>query len=64
MELSITLYIPDEIISRLDEAGISKENQESALEDGIFLYIHERFFQEQEDEIIQHVISWGEELDD
>jgi hypothetical protein len=57
MELSITLYIPDEIISRLDEAGISKENQESALEDGISLYIHERFFQEQADEIIQHVIS-------
>ena len=60
MELTITFHIPEEITSRLDAEGISKENQAVALEDAIFLNIQERFFPEEEEEIITHVLAWEE----
>jgi hypothetical protein len=60
MQITITFDVPEDITSRLDQEGISKENQISALEEAIFLNIQERFFPDEEDEIIAHVIEWEE----
>jgi len=60
MQLTITFDVPEDITSRLDAEGISKENQEAALEEAIFLHIQERFFLDEENEIVTHVIEWEE----
>jgi hypothetical protein len=60
MQLTITFDVPEDITSRLDAEGISKENQVAALEEAIFLHIQERFFLDEENEIVTHVIEWEE----
>ena len=60
MQLTITFDVPEDITSRLDAEGISKENQIAALEEAIFLHIQERFFLDEENEIVTHVIEWEE----
>ena len=60
MQITITFDVPEDITSRLDAEGISKENQVAALEEAIFLHIQERFFLDEEDEIVTHVIEWEE----
>jgi len=60
MQLTITFDVPEDITSRLDAEGISKENQIAALEEAIFLHVQERFFLDEENEIVTHVIEWEE----
>jgi hypothetical protein len=60
MQITITFDVPEDITSRLDAEGISKENQVAALEEAIFLHIQERFFLDEENEIVTHVIEWEE----
>jgi len=60
MELTITFHIPEDITLKLDEAGIPKSQQEAALEEAIFLHIQERFLVDEEEDIIEHAISYEE----
>ena len=60
MQITITFDVPEDITSRLDAEGISKENQVAALEEAIFLHVQERFFLDEENEIVTHDIEWEE----
>lgn len=56
--VSIEFIIPEEIHSTLNHLKIPIKVQEEALSDAIFLFVQERFLVDEEEEIIQHVVSW------
>jgi hypothetical protein len=58
LTLSVEFVIPDEIVSTLNVLKIPPHIQEEALKDAIFLFVQERFLVDEEEDIINHVVSW------
>jgi len=61
MKLQIEFHVPDSLPAALDGLKISKKTQSLAIEEAIFLHIQERFFEDEEEAIIEHVKEWEEE---
>jgi hypothetical protein len=58
MKLQIEFHVPDSLTAALDGLKISKKTQSLAIEEAIFLHIQERFFEDEEEAIIEHVKEW------
>lgn len=58
MKLQIEFHVPDSLTKTLDGLKISKKIQSLGIEEAIFLHIQERFFEDEEEAIIEHVKEW------
>lgn len=58
MKLQIEFHVPESLTEALDDLKIPKKIQELAIEEAIFLHIQERFFDDEEEAIIEHVKLW------